>query len=283
MLLYILERGPQPRLKVQAFYGLIPTGLRPHRFLSTFQPPSPLRVLVAPARNSIPTYLDPQIPPSHPFLGFMEPLLDPLTGSSQTQALWLRRAQRGEGACPGSQSMKPWIQGQVLASPTSQALSLSPKKTLQGCDQPPPHLYPLQAEPAKPQSSADAASFQEELGNLCRKQLPGAIGSEKDSPPPRPPDPGLLSEGHSRPEVLHGVKLGDQLQVVLPGPAVVILEEPQSPPGVERHGQEEAGPTPACPPPDPQQQLGWQRSPAPSRKMGHRFPPPHPTPTTQGN
>lgn len=36
---------------------------------------------------------------------------------------------------------------------------------------------------------------------------------------------------HSRPEVLHGVKLGDELQVVLPGPASVVLEEPQNPPG----------------------------------------------------
>ena len=38
-----------------------------------------------------------------------------------------------------------------------------------------------------------------------------------------------MRDKHSRPEVLHGVELGDPMQVVLPGSAAVILEEPQSP------------------------------------------------------
>ena len=40
-----------------------------------------------------------------------------------------------------------------------------------------------------------------------------------------------MRDRHSRPEVLHGVELGDPMQVVLPGSAAVVLEEPQSPPG----------------------------------------------------
>ena len=63
-----------------------------------------------------------------------------------------------------------------------------------------------------------------------------------------------MRDKHSRPEVLHGVELGDPMQVVLPGSAAVILEEPQSPPGGWGRGQEEARVhPPARPTPPPQQ------------------------------
>ena len=56
-----------------------------------------------------------------------------------------------------------------------------------------------------------------------------------------------MRDRHSRPEALHGVKLGDQMQVILPGPAAVVLEEPQSPPGGGRARRKQSAPT--CPPP----------------------------------
>lgn len=39
--------------------------------------------------------------------------------------------------------------------------------------------------------------------------------------------------GYLRPEVLHGVKLGDEAQVGLPRFAFVVLEKPESPPADE--------------------------------------------------
>lgn len=72
--------------------------------------------------------------------------------------------------------------------------------------------------------------------------------------------------GHSRPEVLHSAELGDKAQVCLPHLALVILEEPQCPPGEGRE-MGGGGGKPVCqtcwsPPSDPTPHSQcWERLP----------------------
>lgn len=70
--------------------------------------------------------------------------------------------------------------------------------------------------------------------------------------------------GHSRPEVLHSAELGDKAQVCLPHLALVILEEPQCPPG---EGREMRGSQPCYSPPS---------TPAPPSRHWERLPTPGP-------
>ena len=149
-----------------------------------------------PARNSIPTCPDLQIPPSHPPLGFVKHLSDPLTGLPQT----LRQPKThfvAETSSERGRNLPRVTKHGAAESGSTPCFSHFPGSFPEsqggfrgGCApaQSPRHLP---AEPTKPQSSADAARPQESLGKLCRKQLPGGVGSGKDpqlrTPWPQPP------------------------------------------------------------------------------------------------
>lgn len=169
---------------------------------------------------------------------------------------------------------KPWscrVWGNSWLLPPHSLSPEAPRK-FQGGPCPSPQGPHPQAEPTKPQPSANAERSQGELGGKSSVEGRG-LGRITSSSPLALASP--ARSRHSRPEVLHSVKLGDQMQVVLPGSAAVILEEPQRPPG-GRGGQEEAESWPSWA--HHQQHLCWRESHAPSgtnEEMGFG----HTTPT----